>query len=1460
MSAIGVQNHVQPNPSAIPLTDGIHLRWQFAMERGFPWHGYYLFRRQSPVSTNTASLRIMTAGWLGIGGVQEPYHTVAPLVHNDNIMLSEIGNWISDQAIVLIDQFSPPNNPGGNGMVEFDLENRLFQRIIFNGLPAKRVVVNLAFKAPGASIDVHFLYNNQTVHQVTLDAASNNATFPFQGYEFEADAITGVEFSGGQAAVLNISYEPSIHDLDHTGWSILPGVQFPLSLPADSPTYPSPTKPGSFALAEAMAQSRIAYGNAQDRIDDSFEDIHDQLLLLLAGGPGGTSQHEVSGEHFEEGELPTPGDKALRMSNQRPLDLLVLGAIEPSIAQLIGMYHVDQTAVPGQLYDYFLVADHDGSFATLIQTHTAGNVLDVQGMLQYAFDPANVSTWDTIDGWKCSNRSLAFSPSLSTPDGLHAYALPGITIRDEETGLIANAGQVNSAGFTWDLNLGLNGAILPYQAVTYQIWRESHGANEPAAAGVPGSYVPTTPSPFLVAKSQAPSEELAFEPPVQKTSSQFPPFRLLAFDNYLADGWYSYRVTGMDLFGRHTQFSPPATWHQWSPHPSPLPHYYNPFAANTEVHPFAVHLLDETPPPPPTGIEASALDPLDNYIVKDAAYDAWRLMLEAEPWFQALSPTQQNELCGLRVRWKWTQFQMRQAPDTDRFRIHYSGGSFIKEQGRVSAIAPSGADLLLTLEMSGTFDANEFQGDLIQIGPHSYPVKTSSAGFPTQVTIADKGQTIAEWARFTLRTDHSIAHEWDHHLLEVDYDAHIGESIRVVNDPAGNSLEGSPTLGDGAAILGNVADLPNSFDLSAVRIGFDQILLFQPNGGEAEIHVITDVDIPGRRIITANPITLTGFEAAWRIGVLVRQYEAFLPDANGNMQNGVPDLHPSLEHPTVYGNVSVSAIDEGNHEGRVAAPAKVYRVLREVPPAPIPPPPDSDNVYASPADYQGNSYYTYRWSPSQHLKTHIYRALDESLFLEDYASRPKAPADPDLNISSADLSIFPDEALEPLWDQLKRDTIATELNALNAVTRAAANAKAALPAYRDLSNDALRVLGGLSQVDKAFSQVTLKALDPDDASNDDKRGPDNPDNYPLSGSLRAYIDTLPGKARNRYFYRAAYVDGAENVSAMSQSSVPVYLPDVAPPKSPKISKATGGDREIRLEWAASPEKNLTRIRMYRTSDKDAARDIRLMGEPVADLPGETLVMQDGLLNIGAETDISSIERAYNAAELGNNDDPFLGESATQLPANIANLQNGVLSIAGIPNGTPVVLVYFDSHGTRQRTPCLSRRRLWTDSTAPAGVKMYYRPTYVKQTEINGQIVEVNSEPGRPVVAQAFTSQIPETPTINNMEWVLIEPDTYSVEDWPASGILPSDRIPAVRLQVQSSESEPQFFLNRKTREQTLWRTVSAPLQFTGPGTYELLDPAPDPANYQSYRVKVVAASGLASEGYSPQEIAPPTIA
>jgi hypothetical protein len=175
---------------------------------------------------------------------------------------------------------------------------------------------------------------------------------------------------------------------------------------------------------------------------------------------------------------------------------------------------------------------------------------------------------------------------------------------------------------------------------------------------------------------------------------------------------------------------------------------------------------------------------------------------------------------------------------------------------------------------------------------------------------------------------------------------------------------------------------------------------------------------------------------------------------------------------------------------------------------------------------------------------------------------------------------------------------------LNTFARDVTGTAHAFVYYRALSADALRVLGGLRSSDAAFTAVTTTPLELDDPATFNRRGPDDPDNFQIgdpnnplaSPALRIFIDKLDGRAGNRYFYRAAYVDAANNMSLLSLATPPVKCPNAVPPQTPVITKAEAGslDREIKLSWATTQEPDLLEYRFFRAESVDTAIDTRLM--------------------------------------------------------------------------------------------------------------------------------------------------------------------------------------------------------------------------------------------------------------------------
>jgi len=681
------------------------------------------------------------------------------------------------------------------------------------------------------------------------------------------------------------------------------------------------------------------------------------------------------------------------------------------------------------------------------------------------------------------------------------------------------------------------------------------------------------------------------------------------------------------------------------------------------VNPSAVRLLAKLPPPPPSGVEAYALDPLDTTLVRDAAYSAW---------VTTLSASEQETLIGLRVRWLWTARAMRQAPRTKEFRIYYSAGRANAISGRITGVtAASPTTSTVTTGIPNTEGTDVYAGAVLWIGASACAIFGSDASSPLVLHVTNLGRTYTDGTASVTNGSATVTGTgtvWDAGLIglsfQIDGSSAIYTILNVTSPTqltlavvfaeatmAGTTYQifqkrpmantgctvaiphtysaGTVTMTAGstavtgagtqwtAALVGQVFRVQN--DLTKYRVASvasaTQLTLDQPYAGPASgLGFIYSIGFPLYRDLSnetnwderyyvvdySSNVTVTTDAR----GNPLRIYEVFIPAASDTSRAGLP-LTTTLAQPIAYGQIGVSAADDRTHtaddpkwnasplgsrtgnEGQVGGPATVFRVRHDPPPAPVPPP-DSDRVFATPADYHSHSYYTYRWQPQAHLKTHVFRALDDAVFKVDWANQPRAAID------SSDLALFPDETIDPRWDALKRSEVANELNQLNAFGHDAAGRASAFLYYAGLSNDGLRILAGLPGNERAFTQLTTLPLDPDDPANANRVGPDNPPDFVVDPSLRAYIDTLDGRSTNRYFYRCLYVDTAHNRGPLGLSSPPVWLPKVAPPRAPLFTKVLGGERQTELRWASNREADLAEYRVYRADSENGARDLRLM--------------------------------------------------------------------------------------------------------------------------------------------------------------------------------------------------------------------------------------------------------------------------
>ena len=1281
MAALGVLGDTPPNTIQPPLIDGIHLRWSFRTDVGFPWYGFFLFRRahrpSRPVCFGQILPKIPSGPWPS-AVLNTPFGQVSsdrPLVFTDDFPAGGVAEFdLRARAYVrfsldaaqsayraearigfrtrqgertCIDFRPRAGFVGPNPLIEADTtfevrghdgtppaQTQVIQLGNLAGLdcghrlqislPCKASAVELTlahFSSPGrvlalnsagsvvataslptqqgvpqvlhlsgqdiARVVVEAPQDETLLHEicfrcgtgnggaaeevtvkalhgglVILETTAHGVPGQVVTVALDADAITAIEVSGGEAALIDLCFF-FVSQNATAGWEFVPDFKAPMCLPVMHPQYPCSPQPTSEAVSQAMALGRIRYGPSAAWAGEPFSELHAQLLDLVQDGPAGVPMALQQSLVAGSATPPDPEVGPPTMLEQFPLQLVLFASLHPAVAQMLGLYWADKHVALNQSFDYLIVADHTG-----VGNKNAATVLGVIASAGFV----------NLDGYIVFNKRLEPAPPFDPPGDVRAYALPGVAIAASDGSALDGT---NNAGLRWDLDQIAPGVLAPGAALMYHVWRDDR--ENAAAPGPSGSYALVTPDPVLVAEPELP-------PGVEPVRSlDWPPFPLHHIDRALAEGWYSYRISGIDIFGRHSPASADARWFQWAPAPKPRPWYYQDPPADGVIHPSAVRLLDKTGPPPPYAVEASALDPADPTLLRDAVYNTW---------FDALSAAEKQDLLGLRVRWQWTDAHMRQAPDTREFRIYLQPDFLNAIPGRIAGVVPAGVtESDVQTDIANVHGANAYVGAWLRVGANAFRVIGSEAGTPLALRVKNIGAsddiTPSSGAACTLTVPQvyntgtvSVTRgltvvagtntHWTAHLVGMPFKV-VGQFdtyvIAAVNSPTELLLDRVYDAHDNAAAPYGIR-FPLYVDFLRA-VSWQERFYVVPFGE----HVTVTTDAAGRPL---------------------RRYDVIIPAAGDTVRSGLP-LATSLEQPVKYAHVGVSAADDKAHtpddpkwatgnwggrvgnEGPVSAPAKIFVVRRTPPPAPVALP-DSERVFASAADYHSRSFYTFRWVPSPSLKTHVFRALDDTLFKTDWERRAADGSDLDPNQTER----FPSE-----WNAAKREQVAAELNELNAFEHDTGKA-AAMEYYRALSNDGLRALAGLPGNERAFSQLTIQPLDPADPGTVNRLGPDNPADFVIDPGLRAYVDTLDGRSRNRYFYRAAYVDGAHNRGPLGLASPPVHCPNVVPPRTPAIAKVLGGDRQITLKWSSNREPDLTEYRVFRVEGRENARDVRLM--------------------------------------------------------------------------------------------------------------------------------------------------------------------------------------------------------------------------------------------------------------------------
>jgi hypothetical protein len=901
------------------------------------------------------------------------------------------------------------------------------------------------------------------------------------------------------------------------------------------------------------------------------------------------------------GSMAAPGaagDETLSLAAQYPLETLSVASIDPAVAQLLGTAWVDETVEPNVAYDYLVVTDHTG-YVDLLAAVWGIDAGDAADFREFVSDVVLAAEYDLLDAYLLTDleRGDSDPPAPAAPTDVRAYDLPPSTATGTDT---ARYG----AGIGWDA--GHVDGHLPVDApAAYYCWRAPLADTPGSLAPAPSAYTPLGDDPV--------TEFLADAEPVLVAASGdgpavpgWPTAPVHAVDGRLSPGWYSYRVTGVDLFGRHTDHSEPSAWHDPETD-QPATHPTHPDAPS-----FAVELRNRLPPPRPAGVTATVLDPQDPDDADDDAAIAW--------W------AQHGRQVALRIAWAWPAAFDAQAPETDAFDCLVELGSLNSHPGTVSAVNEGPETTRVTTSLSHTADPTDAASPALPPGAFA---GTSLTVAGATFTVVDSGGGSGLWVEVRTREGPDgpvVPQSGVECALAVPavYDTGTATVVDGERLVTGRETNWSNALAGQSVRLATTAETYEVRRVdSATRLHLDRPYEAPPNRSnrEAAAYAIdhpasTDYSEHDAWTFSVDDVAIDADVAERRTPEDDRFYETTVPAPGADGGGFDPGVGPG-ESPVVYANVGVNAridTDDGSLRGDVGGPAPVARAHRDPPATPAVPPLDSSIDWATRPDYDGLAHYTVRWvRPPDGVRAHVYRALDRTLFRVDWERR--SATDPFVLDATATEYFPPSRRGDDAAERARRDAITTTLTTdLDVDTWGDAEA-----VYLGLEPDELQTLAALPGNEAAFTQLTTDPLAPADVPN--VRGPDYeagdpgpgttpgvdgvPDEMPPGDDLCAYVDSFDGRSRNRYLYRVGAVDDAHNrAGALTYPTPPTRARDAVPPETPIVAGLVAGhpddaeadDRRLTLRWNAVRSPDLARYRVYRTTDPDTVRDIRLMAE------------------------------------------------------------------------------------------------------------------------------------------------------------------------------------------------------------------------------------------------------------------------
>jgi hypothetical protein len=1410
------------NGSDRALESGVHLRWGFRRELGFPLMGFRVFRRESRVPP-------VSCVWLSKAEVISDYE-VRVANEGDVIALTSAEPLRRSAKAVRwgpSDQYAqlgvPVPSPQQMNVIGAEHDVRI-------ALPPTPLAL-LDILAPERSrITVSAYAEERQVAELSVISRGKGTVIPVV---LQADRIDSLKVSAKSLQLVRICHAVREFCNDSTGWGAL--TKDPICLPVSHPRYPCRHGTGCDEIAAEGRLpkdpcSRVKYGGS------SLGDLLEAVRTVVDPSLGPTMASRFMKARVEPGDCPPPGTAAPRF-RMPALDLLLTASVDPAIARVLGLYLVDTTAQEGHVYDYKVVGDWprgtlwslprivgfddrrsgvalppgfkhadltfvadswcsivpvpdnfagarhalqpkadlfdwspvlppptDGErrlFIRFPQTIGEVQVYARQGggglSLRAYFDGSQVATAetqsrdavlaaharaiDTIElagdlqylyqvhygcdllpyGLNCYVLyGLRVEPveRIEPPSGVTGRALPGVTRKKNDCQPLLTGGLSDTrypVGVRWTSPAPPDGTILTRDPLLFHVERKDpDGTSELCTLG----------RPRMVSRSTADRSP---------SSLGWPDERFFYTDVVPSPVSYRYRVSGIDIFGRQSEFGP------WS-------------------RAVAVRPL---PPPAPANLTCKWLDPADPFLTTS---ERWWLSEDNRP--------------GVLVRFEWLDSQARQSPFVEEFHLVFALGWLNHLLGEVQSVPVRdgntftvsvafsqrlGRDVLAGMRMTcqatpcrilkqtPTGDEDPFQTTLRCVTPFSGVPAISAGGIvamqlqaSVRARVEGVGPLSGGTRELTLRVSDLRGQPpggFTGALLSAS-----GRSWPVLEGAVQSAGSGGATL---RVRIATATDNRAGALVNALAAKSVVLQLPPPSPPFVDYRVFDNWRLKAGPIPAEGPGTYEVFvrtkergEAAGRTSVATRQHRIIV----AKQLRG--------DEPLAYGQAAAASRAQGV-TGAVSSAATFVRVSRDrpAPSAPQAPADDLKPVYASLPDYHGHSSYAFRWAAASGMRYAVHRALGETLF----------------NV---------DQRVGPLRSKLRSDWdwFLGQFPNLDGTLRDTAFAKfivrATEPEYPALSNRLLQVLASFPDVEEAFVRLNGTPIESNDPAYADRAtetaGPDEPA-YPPQASALLYVDgSLPARGESRYFYRVRAVDALGNVAPMSASTPPIRLRP-ARPQTPVITRVTGGDGEVAVAWVVSRDPNIRQYRLYRATSADGV---------------QKLAAADAYASArGTATAVSADEWIH------------------------------VETVDADPSTRPTEI------------QC-------TDTDRPARVDQWYTVVAVRDAAMLSQGT-LCSVPSPAIAGRAYDLSVPAAPRWQRSEWVKV--DANGVEH--AYAVAPATA--AVCLEWSGVEASDDVIVERSTPGQLIWAAVAG----WQAGLLACRDPAVDASTSYRYRIRVRRVNG-----------------